>query len=159
MAPYQAGGNISAADRKVFPNEPAVWRVSLFSMKTYQRLAAITLVACATASISPALLAQSPEDESAPEAAPARAAAATSPHLKLCAQLGLRVGGRYEFLLTGNEEVHYWEIRSLGANGWILTKDSRYPSTWVNLSQVIAITPFNNNAPAEERPKKPNRER
>jgi hypothetical protein len=29
----------------------------------------------------------------------------------------------------------------------------------VNLSQVIAITPFNNNAASGERPKKPNRER
>ena len=128
-------------------------------MKTYQRLAALTLVAWATAQTTPAVLAQAPASEPAPEAAEAPApAAATSKHLRLCAQLGLKVGGRYEFLLTGNEEVHYWEIRSLGANGWVLAKDSRYPATWVNLSQVIAITPFNGTA-AGERPKKPNRER
>ncbi|RYD42007.1 MAG: hypothetical protein EOP85_11820 [Verrucomicrobiaceae bacterium] len=123
-------------------------------MKTCQRLAALILVACATPS---ALSQPSGETETSPAAAPAKAE--TTKHRRLCAQLGLKVGGRYEFMLTGNEEVHYWEVRSLGANGWILTKDSRYPATWVNLSQVIAITPFHNNAAPETRPVKANRAR
>jgi hypothetical protein len=127
-------------------------------MKTYQRLAALTLVAWATAQTTPTVLAQAPASDPAPEAAKTPAAA-TNKHLKLCAQLGLKVGGRYEFLLTGNEELHYWEIRSLGANGWILAKDSLHPATWVNLSHVIAITPFSNNAASGERPKKANRDR
>jgi hypothetical protein len=67
----------------------------------------------------------------------------TSRHLKLCAQLGLTPGGTYEFMISGNEEVHYWTVRSLGAKGWILVKDSRYPETWLNLSRVIAVTPVN----------------
>ncbi|RYD22589.1 MAG: hypothetical protein EOP88_07465 [Verrucomicrobiaceae bacterium] len=127
-------------------------------MKTYRKITATTLMACAMAFTSPTLPAQAAEEETAPEAARAPAASATTKHLKLCAQLGLKVGRTYEFMLTGNEEVHYWQIRSLGESGWILAKDSRYPATWVNLSQVIAITPLINNAPSAERAKKPNRE-
>lgn len=126
-------------------------------MKTHQKLAMMTLVSWSLAQ-SPTVLAESPAGEPEPEAARAPAAAATSKHLKLCAQLGLKVGRTYEFMLTGNEEVHYWQIRSLGANGWILAKDSRYPATWVNLSQVIAIIPLSNSPAAAERAKKPNRE-
>lgn len=125
-------------------------------MKTYQKLAMMTLVSWSLAQ-APALLAQSPAAEQEPEAAKAPAAA-SSKHLKLCAQLGLKVGRTYEFMLTGNEEVHYWQVRSLGENGWILAKDSRYPATWVNLSQVIAITPLTGSPAHAEREKKPNRE-
>lgn len=128
-------------------------------MKIYQQLATVTLVAWAMMGATPSALAESRESETAPEAAQAPAAATTSKHLKLCAQLGLRVGGRYEFMLTGNDEVHYWEIRSLGADGWILARDSRYSATWVNLAQVIAITPIYARAAKEEREKKPNRDR
>ncbi len=125
-------------------------------MKTYQKLASIAAVAWATAQTSLNVQAESATDEPAAEMAPAPAV--TTPHLALCAMLGLQVGRTYEFMLTGNEEVHYWTIRSLGANGWILAKDSRYPATWVNLSQVIAITPLPLKL-SEERPKKPNRDR
>jgi hypothetical protein len=73
-------------------------------------------------------------------------------HLKLCAMLGLKANARYEFLLVGNE-VHDYEIRSLGANGWILTKGYNYPDAWVNLSQVISVTPIPTKF-TETRPKK-----
>ena len=115
-------------------------------MKTYLLLAALVLA-------TPAAIAQAPASEPAPLAAPAKA---NNRHLKLCAMLGLKVGLTYEFLLTGNEEIHFWEVRSLGANGWILARDSRSPATWVNLSQIIAITPIiTKESPL--RPKKPNR--
>lgn len=102
-----------------------------------------------------------PADESAePQEAPALAAAAPTPHQALCAQLGLRVGRTYEFMIAGGEQIHYWTIRSLGANGWILAKDSRYSSTWVNLSQVTAVTPLSlKTKSTSERPLKPNRVR
>ena len=87
-------------------------------------------------------------------AAPAR----SNPHLRLCAQLGLKAGRTYEFMIFNNEEVHYWTILSLGAKGWIRVKDSRHPESWLNLSQVIAVTPVTFSA-APERPRKPNRTR
>ena len=92
--------------------------------------------------------------------ASALAAPAPTPHQALCAQLGLKVGGTYEFMIAGGEQIHYWTVRSLGANGWILAKDSRYSSTWVNLSQVTAVTPLSLRAKSTaERPLKPNRVR
>lgn len=78
-----------------------------------------------------------------PAASLASSAAPTNRHTKLCQQLGLKPGRTYEFMISGNEEVHYWTVRSLGAKGWILVKDSRYPETWLNLSRVIAVTPVN----------------
>ena len=90
--------------------------------------------------------------ENAEAAASAPAAAGANKHLKLCQMLGLKVNSRYEFMIAGNE-YHYWEVRSLGANGWIQVRDSRHASSWVNLSQVIAVTPFNFNL-AETRPEK-----
>jgi hypothetical protein len=125
-------------------------------MKTYQKLASITAMAWATANTSLTVRAESATTEPTAEMVPAPVE--TNPHLTLCAMLGLKVGRTYEFMLTGNEEVHYWTIRSLGANGWILAKDSRYPATWVNLSQIIAVTPLPVRL-AQERPKKANRDR
>jgi hypothetical protein len=125
-------------------------------MKIYRTLATVSIAAWAAAIITPRALAESPAGEIAMDSVSAPVEA--NPHKALCATLGLRVGGTYEFMLSGNNEIHYWQIRSLGANGWILTKDSRHPATWVNLSQIIAITPLNVR-PGEERPKKPNRER
>ena len=75
-------------------------------MKTYQKLAMMTLLSWTLVQTSNTALAQSPAGEAEPEAARAPAAAATSKHQKLCAQLGLKVGRTYEFMLTGNEEVH-----------------------------------------------------
>jgi hypothetical protein len=96
----------------------------------------------------------------APTEAPPHAVAAPAPHEALCAQLGLKVGRTYEFMIAGGEQIHYWTIRSLGANGWILAKDSRYPSTWVNLSQVTAVTPLSLKAKSTvARPPKPNQAR
>lgn len=69
----------------------------------------------------------------------AKAAAAKTKHLRLCAQLGIVVNARYEFLLAP-EKIYYYEVKSLGANGWILVKGFNYPDTWVNLSQVISVT-------------------
>jgi hypothetical protein len=129
-------------------------------MKTYQKLASMAVVAWAAAQstliVRAETAASGPVAETAP--APEPAPAAGKRHLELCAMLGLKVGRTYEFMLTGNEQFHYWQIRSLGANGWILAKDARYPATWVNLSQVIAVTPIDPK-PAAERPKKANRER
>ena len=129
-------------------------------MKTYQKLTSMAVVAWATAQTSLTVRAESVADEPLAAKAATAAPAATNRHLKLCAMLGLKVGRTYEFMLTGNDQVHYWQIRSLGANGWILAKDSRYPATWVNLSQVIAVTPLELK-PTEGlvRPKKPSRER
>jgi hypothetical protein len=129
-------------------------------MKTYQKLASMAVVAWAAAQTSLTVRAESAADEPLAAKAATVAPAATNRHLKLCAMLGLKVGRTYEFMITGNEGVHYWQIRSLGANGWILAKDSRYPATWVNLSQVIAVTPLElRPTEAQVRPKKPNRER
>ncbi len=125
-------------------------------MKTYQKLASIAVVAWAAAQTT--LTAQAESAEIAPPAEEPAAAAVTNPHLALCAMLGLQVCRSYEFMLTGNQEIHYWTIRSLGANGWILAKDTRYPATWVNLSQIIAVSPLIFKM-SEERPKKPNRAR
>lgn len=72
------------------------------------------------------------------------AAAAPTPktkHQRLCATLGLTVNGRYEFRLSP-EKVFYYEVKSLGSNGWVLMKGFQFPDRWVNLSQVIAITPI-----------------
>jgi len=128
-------------------------------MKTYQKLTSMVVLAWAVSQGSTIVSAQPAPLEAADAAkiAPVAEAAPSSKHLKLCAMLGLKVGRTYEFMLTGNEEIHYWQVVSLGGNGWILAKDSRYPATWVNLSQVIAITqlPLTKQA---ERPKKPNRE-
>jgi hypothetical protein len=127
-------------------------------MKTYQKLTSMVVLAWAVTQGATHVLAQPEPPAVAAESAPAAEPAPTSKHLKLCAMLGLKVGRTYEFLLTGNEEIHYWQIRSLGEDGWILAKDARYPATWVNLSQVIAITPLPITRQAE-RPKKPNRDR
>lgn len=119
------------------------------TMKTYPKLA---LAAVAL------ILLQSPAfTQSVPEAvkeAEISTPAKLTRHQKLCAQLGLRVNGRYEFRLTG-DQVHYYEIRSLGANGWILAKGYNYPDAWVNLSQVISVTLVPSKA-FVARPAKPN---
>lgn len=101
-----------------------------------------------------------PSGEGITADAPAAEAASqkTSAHLRLCEQLGLKVGQTYVFLIEGNDEYHYWTIRSLGARGWVLVSDSIHPKTWLNLSRVIAVTPAFLNSP-EERPRKPNRAR
>jgi hypothetical protein len=72
--------------------------------------------------------------------------------------LGLKVGRTYEFRLSHHDGVHYWQIRSLGADGWILARDANSSGTWVNLSQVIAVTALPTPKSAE-RPIKPNRVR
>lgn len=123
-------------------------------MKTYQKLASMAVVAWAATQTSLTVRAESPASEPTAETAPPPEK--TNGHLRLCAMLGLTVGSRYEFMLSGNEELHYWQVVSLGANGWILAKDSRYPATWVNLSQVTAVTRLPTN-PVGERPKKTNR--
>lgn len=129
-------------------------------MKTYQTLASLAVVACAAALIPLSVRAEPAAGEPAAEAESAPAPASNKRHLELCEMLGLQVGRTYEFMLTGNNELHYWQVRSLGAKGWILAKDSRYPATWVNLSQVIAVTPLDvRAAQPQERPKKPNRTR
>lgn len=91
----------------------------------------------ATAALVSALLpAQSPE-----AAVPAKAAAAPkTKHVRLCEQLGLKVGKQYVIRLEA-EKFHYYQVRSLGANGWVLMKDSNSSNIWLNLSQVISITP------------------
>ena len=131
-------------------------------MKNYQKLTAMAVLIWTTTQTSTMVLAQSAASEPAPASAPQPAAEVTPPatnnHLKLCEMLGLKEGRTYEFIISNNEDVHYWTIRSLGARGWILVKDSRYPATWLNLSQVIAVTPIGLN-PAAERAKKPNRAR
>jgi len=119
-------------------------------MKTYPGLAGAALAAFLSTGLPAS--AQQAAPEPAEEAAPTPAA--TNAHLQLCSMLGIRVGGRYEFQLGGGE-LHYWEVRSLGANGWILAKDSRFNATWVNLSQVISVT--NIPKPNAPRPEKPNR--
>lgn len=107
--------------------------------------AAYILLAMGAVAIFPLVAADpGPKTETLSRSAPAK----TNRHLKLCAQLGLKAGNTYEFMISGNEEVHYWTIRSLGAKGWILVKDSRYPGTWLNLSRVIAVTPVNVKAAA-----------
>jgi hypothetical protein len=123
-------------------------------MKTYQKLASMGVVAWAAAQTTLIVRAESTASEPAAETAPP--VVETNRHLMLCAMLGLKVGSNYEFMLTGNDGLHYWQIVSLGGNGWILARDSRYPATWVNLSQVIAVTPIPLR-PGEERPKKSNR--
>jgi hypothetical protein len=129
-------------------------------MKTYQKLTLLAVVAWATAQTSPTARAESVPSDPLEAKATATAPAATNRHLKLCAMLGLKVGRTYEFMLSGNDQVHYWQVRSLGANGWILAKDARYPATWVNLSQVTAVTLIElKPTEALVRPKKPNRER
>lgn len=91
----------------------------------------------ATAALVSALLpAQSPDS-----GVPSKAAAAPkSKHVRLCEQLGLKVGKQYIVRLEA-EKFHYYQVRSLGANGWILVKDSNSSNIWLNLSQVISITP------------------
>ncbi len=91
-----------------------------------------------------------------PLPSPAPAAEKSNSHLKLCAQLGLKVGRTYEMMSFNNEEVHYWTIRSLGGRGWILVEDSRHSETWLNLSQLIAVTPVTFK-PSPARPEKSNR--
>jgi hypothetical protein len=128
-------------------------------MQTYRSLTMIGMIACAMAQGTHHAIAQ---PEAAPavmaEAAQATASSAGARHLKLCEMLGLKVGRTYEFRLAANDGVHYWQVRSLGADGWILARDANSPGTWVNLSQVIAVTPLP--APKQaERPMKPNRAR
>jgi hypothetical protein len=119
-------------------------------------IVAATLFASMTSGAEPA----APAGEPALPKEAALAAPAPTPHQALCAQLGLRVGGTYEFMIAGGDQFHYWTVRSLGANGWILAKDSRYASTWVNLSQVTAVTPLSlRTKSTAERPLKPNRAR
>ena len=129
-------------------------------MKAYPKTTTIALLAWGAAQCSTMVGAQPAEDQTAEdpviEATQDVVPAKTSSHLKLCAQLGLKVGWTYEFMISGNDESHYWTIRSLGAGGWILVKDSRYAATWLNLSRVIALTPVGI-GPVAERPKKPNR--
>ncbi len=129
------------------------------AMRIYHKSATALFAASAILLASPALLAESPARDATAETSREPAAAARNKHQKLCDQLGLYVGSRYEFMLTGNDEVHYWEIRSLGANGWIQVRDSRYLVTWVNLSQIIAISKISSSPASEARPKKANRER
>lgn len=107
---------------------------------------------------SPLTIRADSPNESAEETAPVAPPVKLNRHLALCAMLGLQVGRTYEFVISDNTDVHYWTIRSLGDKGWILVKDSRYPATWVNLSQVIAVTPIFFNE-SSERPKKANRTR
>lgn len=83
---------------------------------------------------------------------------ATNAHLRLCAMLGLKEGRTYMFRIASTDNVHYWTVRSLGARGWILARDSYTTETWVNLSQVISVTPIASRTSAE-RPAKPNRAR
>lgn len=108
-------------------------------MKTNSRIARAILAMILTA--TPVLSAPEKEGAEASGAAAAEIAPVLTgtDHQKLCKMLGIVVGGRYEFLLGGNE-IHYWEIRSLGANGWILCRDSRYYTTWVNISNVVSVT-------------------
>jgi hypothetical protein len=108
-------------------------------MKISQKLTTMAVMVCTAAYVSTMVRAETAGAQ-APEVAALRttgkpAQPKTNKHLKLCAQLGLKVGLTYEFMVFNNEEVHYWTIRSLGARGWILVKDSRYPETWLNLSQ------------------------
>lgn len=127
-------------------------------MHTYRSLTMIGMIACAMEAGTQHVLAQS-EPAPAPTATEtqAPAAAAKTRHLKLCEMLGLQVGRTYEFRLSDNDGVHYWQIRSLGADGWILARDANSSGTWVNLSQVIAVTALPT-PKAAERPMKPNRE-
>lgn len=131
-------------------------------MKTSQILTTMAALVCAGSQGITTLKAETASEQAANATShqdvSALAPEMISKHLRLCAQLGLKVGRTYEFMIFNNEEVHYWTIRSLGANGWILVKDSRHLETWLNLSQVIAVSPAYLSAP-EERPKKPNRSR
>lgn len=154
-------------DAGIFPNESGGRKVSPGSMKTYRKPTILAVLAVASALSSLTVRADPAADESMtappPDAAveedSAAAASAKKRHLALCAMLGLKVGGTYEFMIAGNEEVHYWKIPSLGNHGWILARDSRHAATWVNLSRVIAVTPVNMRMSATERPLKPNRAR
>lgn len=128
-------------------------------MQTYRNLKMIGMIACAMAQGTQHAFA---DPDSAPvptaEAAKAPAVVPSTRHLKLCEMLGLKVGRTYQFRLSANDGVHYWQVRSLGTDGWILARDANSSGTWVNLSQVIAVTALPTPKSAE-RPMKPNRAR
>ncbi len=117
-------------------------------MKTFSKIpwAAVAVLLSTSLPVSAQVADEPAAAEAASEPAPS-AAAATSAHQKLCAMLGLKVGGRYVFQLEGNDEYHFWEVKSLGGNGWILAKDSLSEATWVNLSGIVAIKPIPKAAP------------
>ncbi len=90
-------------------------------MKTITKLIRLSILA-GVAFHAPSMAGAEPagapvrENSASPHSAgQARAAAAgNSRHRALCAMLGLKVGRTYEFMISGNNEVHYWTIRSLG---------------------------------------------
>ncbi|MES2474493.1 MAG: hypothetical protein V4640_01840 [Verrucomicrobiota bacterium] len=127
-------------------------------MKTYPKMMTIGLLVWAAMQGSTMVKAQPAADPAVEETVAEAAPEVATAHLKLCTQLGLKVGWTYEFMIAGNDEVHYWTVRSLGARGWILVKDSRYAATWLNLSRVIAVSAVSSGS-APERPVKPNRAR
>ncbi len=124
-------------------------------MKTYTKTTCSILAALFALQATLTAQTQAPEIPANEAVSPPKKLSA---HLKLCALLGLKVGSVYEFRLNGNSEFHYWEVSSLGDNGWILAKDSSPSKTWVNLSQIISITPvpghFNGTRPKKADPRK-----
>ncbi len=142
---------------QIFPNEAEPRDVPAGSMKIHQKSTLLAALAFGIAQ-TPLNVRAEAAPEAAAEAAPVAPPTKITRHLALCAMLGLQVGRTYEFVISNNNDVHYWTIRSLGDKGWILARDSRYAATWVNLSQVIAVTPVYFNE-ATERPKKANRTR
>ena len=112
-------------------------------MKTFSKIpwAAVAVLLSMSLPVSAQVADEPAAAEAASEPTPS-APAATSAHQKLCAMLGLKVGERYVFQLGGNDEYHFWEVKSLGGSGWILARDSQSAATWVNLSRITAITPI-----------------
>lgn len=105
----------------------------------------VTVLTLGHFALTPTLSANpaAPAPKSAAKAAPKK----KTPHQKLCAMLGLEPGKRYEMLLQpGN--MYYYQVKELGANGWVKMQGfNNAPDQWVNLSQVISISPIIQRSP------------